>query len=158
MLFVVFLTKGTICRQLPALLRDSWQRNFIMPTFSWMQWNPCQGHGSGYCSCPRIAVWSGQGFSLNTCWVRLSCGFVCGRQGRHCVKDRPSASCVGKLLPHESRAGSQDCPEALAFRYFASSPVNKSICTGARELCSWNMSSLLPSSPKLKVRHLWMPH
>lgn len=30
-----------------------------------------------------------------------------------CVKKRPSASCVGKLLPHEGRAGSQGLSHSL---------------------------------------------
>lgn len=117
----------------------------LCPFLNCMQLDSCQEHGSVHCSCSRIAVWSGQDFLLNTHWVILACGFLCGKQGRHCVSGRgllPLAQ--GNYCHMKVGQDARGCPKA--FGQFALFLVYMYTCARVRELCSCNMYPHLPTT------------
>lgn len=154
---IVVPTKGRMRTQLPTLHQDSSQRNFIMPAFNWMQWNPCQEHDSGYCSCSRIAVWSGQAFFLILTGSDFLVGLCVGGKADSVCQGEALSSCVGKLLPHEGRSESQGLSHSLTLWITCLLSCVQDACAGVRWLCSWNTISWLLTTHKLKVKHLRMP-
>lgn len=157
MLFIDLPTKRRIRPQLPALRWDSWQRNFLTLTFSRTQRNPWPECAAAAFRAPGSLCAQVRALPLALAGAAFLLGLCMGGEQSLCAEERPSASCLRRLLPQEGRAGSQGL-----FQTFISGLIRPLNCVrehlSQRERTVFlHMSPRAATTHKLKVKHLWTP-